>query len=147
MIAKRSAEGGSIINQQEKNLVPEIFDNGNVVIEDSHMVFEDTDQEENQSTCQEQSQSAVVKREMDMSRCDQSTSESHPVYDSDTSATPNRAKEAPTDFAVRQQMTRSGSKRRQESLVQSSSEAPNPKRAKSGYKWKTQEELDELYTP
>ena len=140
MIAKRSMEGESIINQQENN---ESFEE---LVEDSN-VLEDTDQDENENTCQEQSESAVVERETDTNRCDQSTSESQPVNDNDTSTAPDSAKEAPTGFEVHQQLTTSGSKRTQESLVQSSSETPNPKRAKSGYKWKTQEELDELYTP
>lgn len=145
MIAKRSAEGESIINQQEERSITEIFEE---LGQDSNVVFEDRDQEENENTCQEQSESAVIERETDNSRCDQSTSESHPVDGNDIRAVVDGVNEAPSDYAVGQQMTTSGSNRRQESLVQStSSETPNPKRAKSGYKWKTQEELDELYTP
>ena len=65
MIAKRSMEGESIINQQENN---ESFEE---LVEDSN-VLEDTDQDENENTCQEQSESAVVERETDTNRCDQS---------------------------------------------------------------------------
>lgn len=144
MIAQRSMEGESVINQQENNPVTESFEE---LVEESGVMTEDTNQEETGNTSQEQSESSVVEGEMDTGRCDQITSEGHPVDDNTTSTVPDRTNEVPTGFTVPQQVTTSGSKRSQESLVQSSSEKPSPKRAKGGFKWKTQDDLDESYSP